>query len=303
MTARQSTGSFCNLPTCRLRKRRSLRHHAASAGHPANAGKQSLSTTERAQVRRLQRGAHAVLLLTARRYLMASPAPSQRWSIIGCIQHERTTLISAVVWPSPCGRLMDCSSVLRPYSCYLIVECQSLLVSDLTNVSPICIAQWCADVEPEVGATFVETMRLVQLAGGEAVPVTFAGAGAPARGAPDDHRLRVAAGHEALHEGMRTRPGIEPRVSAVAGDVHPTQWGSTGPSLQPAEPLQYSVLSQASHSSDIGGGAALKTRGVVLQDPVLRRQLNKDTRINLASAGLFTASDYVQVCSFSGSAT
>ena len=77
---------------------------------------------------------------------------------------------------------MDSSSVLRPYSCYLIVECQSLLVSDLTNVSPICIAQWCADVEPEVGATFVETMRLVQLAGGEAVPVTL----------PELEHLRVA---------------------------------------------------------------------------------------------------------------
>ena len=32
-----------------------------------------------------------------------------------------------------------------------------------------------------------------------------------------------------------------------------------------------------------------------LQDKALRRQLNKDTRINLAVAQLFTATDYLQV--------
>jgi len=42
--------------------------------------------------------------------------------------------------------------------------------------------QWCADVEPEVGAAFVEAMRLVQLAGGEVVPVTL----------PELEHLRVA---------------------------------------------------------------------------------------------------------------
>ena len=36
------------------------------------------------------------------------------------------------------------------------------------------------------------------------------------------------------------------------------------------------------------------------QDPALLRQLNKDTRINLASAGLFTAEDYLQARRISG---
>ena len=42
--------------------------------------------------------------------------------------------------------------------------------------------QWCADVEPEVGAAFVDTMRIVQMAGGEVVPVTL----------PELEHLRVA---------------------------------------------------------------------------------------------------------------
>ena len=47
-------------------------------------------------------------------------------------------------------------------------------------------------------------------------------------------------------------------------------------------------MADMQHCEHVDGGS---------QDPVLRRQLNKDTRINLASAGLFTASDYLQVCS------
>jgi len=70
--------------------------------------------------------------------------------------------------------------------------------------------QWCADVEPEVGAAFVDTMRLVQLAGGEVVPVTL----------PELEQLRVA---HLMTIGSEMRQAMKPYTKVRASRTGATR--------------------------------------------------------------------------------